>query len=450
MSSNYASMFLSKVVDTENVHAFQKHNITEGSFVSEIDRKVYEFITDYADHNRGQTPSYATVISEIPDFDYIPGVTDGYEYLASKVRQRRAQVDFRNLMMDEVPRLYEDVGQDDMGELTSVLTEKVDEIKLKLRTGVRIGTNLKTDIADYEEEYRRRQMGESFRVWNSFLPFITNSTGGGYASGNIYTVYGKSGRGKSVFVLYEAAYQAMQGANVLVWSMEMSAYGTITRLYTFISAMVGITEATVDGKTYEAGFDANQLRNGSLEGEVESEFFRMLKEINHHIKGNLTVRAVDDEDFTARNLNQLKADITELEADIVVIDPFYYLDYEVNTSKTAGGDAAETSKKLRRLAGQTSTVVFAITQAEETDEKENDDESREIKLPERKHVKKTTQLLEDAALLIAVDTDYTQKLGRVGLRKGRNGGEGSSAEIVYIPSVGVVKEVEIDADMFGF
>src|SRR5699024_7183653 len=88
----------------------------------------------------------------------------------------------------------------------------------------------------------------------------------------------------------------------------------------------------------------------------------------------------------------------------------YYMQFERNTSKTAGGDASETSKKLRRLAGSQDVVVIAMTQADEDEEKQTDG-VRELKLPPRAAVKKTKSLLEDATTLIAIDTDYRQSRG---------------------------------------
>lgn len=450
MMNNYETMILSKVLDTENLLALSKHNIKEDSFISRIEKDVYSFIVDYAEHNGGQTPSYATVVSEIPDFDYVPGVTDGFDYLSNKIRQRRAEYDFKRLVQEELPTLYEEVGKNDMVELTSILTNKLEDIRIKTRTGVRLGMNIKTDADEYLSEYRRRQLGESHRVFPSCFDMINQATGGGYSSGNIYTVYGKSGRGKSAVTLYEATHLARQGANVLIWSMEMPSYETVTRVYSFLSAMVGISSEQFDNVDYDSGFDSSQLRGGSLDSDMEAEFIRMLKGINQHMKGSITVRGVDDVDFNRRDLQQLKYDIEETQADIVVIDPFYYLDYEINTSKTAGGDAAATSQKLRRLAGETGVVVFPITQAEETEESEKEGGLREIKPPLRKEVKKTKQLLEDAALLIGIDTDNEQSLGVVSINKGRHGGEGQSTEIVYIPGKGIIQELKIDANKFGF
>ena len=193
----------------------------------------------------------------------------------------------------------------------------------------------------------------------------------------------------------------------------------------------------------DVGFDSRDVRLGQLAPEYETAFRFFVETINDRLAGNIIIRAVDDEDFADRSLNELAKDIEQTKADYVVIDPFYYLHYEKNTSKTTGGDAANTSMRLRALAGRTSTVIIAITQADETSQEEDDDGNRELELPERKDVKKTKQLLEDAYLLIGVDTDYKQGRGIVGVFKGRDGGEGNVSDLIYLPQYGVVKEIEM-------
>src|SRR5690625_583734 len=120
----------------------------------------------------------------------------------------------------------------------------------------------------------------------------------------------------------------------------------------------------------------------------------------------------------------VEADIKQVGADFVVIDPFYYLAYEKNTSRTTGGDASNTSMKLRSMTGRLSVVTVAITQSDVKKSEESEEGSRELRLPEREDVKKTKSLLEDAAVLIGIDSDYKQGLAIVGNMKGRDGGEG--------------------------
>lgn len=38
--------------------------------------------------------------------------------------------------------------------------------------------------------------------------------------------------------------------------------------------------------------------------------------------------------------------------------------------------------------------------------------------------------------------DAKQGRGIIGINKGRDGGEGESAEIIYMPQIGVIKEME--------
>jgi replicative DNA helicase len=439
---HHVQLLLSKVIDANDVAILTRYGITERDLPTEGDRQVFRFVTSYADKNRGQAPSYAEVTAQCPDFNYTPMVSDSYEYLAREIKKHSAKVQFAELVNGKLGEQFENVGQKDIFKLFEWLQSEVESIKLGTSVRNKIGTDVKADGEKFKEEYARRKAGESFKIWKSKFPFI-NEQVGGYVSSNVYTVYGKSGRGKSVITLEEGIEAAMQGANVLLWAMEMGWFEVLVRIYVSVSARRGITTANMDGIDLAAGFDSTELRYGKLSEEFETAFHFFVDTLNDFIPGNITVRAVDDDDFYTRDLRALEADILETKADVVIVDPFYYLDYETNTSKTTGGDAANTSMKLRRLAGKTHTVIFAITQAEETTETKDDDGSRELALPERKDVKKTKQLLEDAYLLIGVDTDYKQGRGLIGLNKGRDGGEGISAEIIYIPQVGVVREPEM-------
>ncbi|MCY8266121.1 DNA helicase [Bacillus haynesii] len=448
---NYGVLMLSKVIEQNDPNALLRFNITAEDLPTEGERKALRYITEYAEKHGGQAPTAEMVANEVPDFQPDFNIEANYDYLAEKLRKQAALREFVDIAEKELPERFSE-AQDNPEELFSWLTEKVESLKIRTNVRSSVGTDIKKDIDKFKAEYENRKAGESFRIWRSKFDFI-NQAMGGYVSSNVYVIYGKSGRGKSAIALEEAINCAMQGANVLIWSMEMGWYEVLVRLYVSISASIGVTKANLDGVDIEAGFNSRDVRQGKLSDEFEAGFMEFLDKMNEIIPGNIIVRAVDDEDFDSRKLRDLKADILETKADVALIDPFYYLDYEKNTSKTAGGDAAETSKKLRRLAGQTKTTVFALTQADEEDEKSGEDGSRELKLPQRKDVKKTKALLEDAALLIAVDTNAEEGRGLIGLNKGRDGGEGKSAEIVYLPQFGVINQLggaEGSADQFDF
>lgn len=435
--SNNGTLLLSKIIDDNDVQALVRHNIFPDHFKVEADRNAYEFIRQYAEQNRGQAPSYATVVEHVPDFFYVPQVSDSYEWLTRRLLNDAGQMEFIDLVQSGIQPLF-DEHKNDVHTLIDKLQEKFDNIKYRTNVREKIGTDVKNDTLKFLDEFDRRKEGKSFKTWKSNFSNI-----GEYVSGNMYVFYAKSGRGKSVIAsIEEALNMAIQGANVLIWSMEMPWFEVLVRLYVALSGRKGLTQVNVAGIDLSGGFNANDVRNGNMAYEFEIAFRAFLDTLNDEILGNIIVRGVDDDDFSNRTLRQLETDILQTQADVVIVDPFYYLDYEKNTSKTAGGDAAETSKRLRRLTGTLQVVTLAITQADEGKESKNEDGERELALPEREAVKKTKALLEDASMLIAIDTDYKQGRGLVGINKGRNGGEGEVVEILYVPQVGVVREME--------
>ncbi|MCY7794140.1 DnaB helicase C-terminal domain-containing protein [Bacillus spizizenii] len=463
---NYGTLLISKAIEANDPNALLRFNIAEADLPTQGERKAFRYVMQYAEQHRGQAPTAEMVTNEVPDFQPDFNIEASYDYLAKNLKEQAAEREFIELVSGRIDpetgrqvqepqlekRFIEAQKSGDMGSFFEWLTKQAES--LKMRTNVRnsVGTDIKRDIDKFKAEYENRKAGESFRIWRSKFDFI-NRAMGGYVSSNVYVIYGKSGRGKSAIALEEVVNCAMQGANVLIWSMEMGWYEVLVRLYVSISGSLGVTTANLNGVNMEAGFNSRDVRQGKLNEEFEAGFMEFLGQLNDILPGNITVRGVDDEDFGSRTLRDLKSDIIETKTDVVLVDPFYYLDYEANTSKTAGGDAANTSQKLRRLAGHTKATIFALTQADEEDEKAGEDGERELKLPQRKDVKKTKALLEDAALLIAVDTNAKEGRGMIGLNKGRDGGEGESAEIIYLPQIGVVKQPEAGeaaAEQFDF
>ncbi|WHY01818.1 DnaB-like helicase C-terminal domain-containing protein [Neobacillus sp. DY30] len=437
---HHAQLLFSKVIDANDVAVLTRYGITAKDLPTEGDRHVFRFVTEYADKNRGQAPSYAEVTAQCPDFNYTPQVGDSYEYLAKEIKKHSAKVQFAELVNGKLGKQFETVGQKDIFKLFEWLQSEVESIKINTNTSSKIGTDIKKDAESFLEEYRKRKAGESFKIWKSKFAGI-NEQIGGYLSGNMYTWHGRSGRGKSVFTMEEAIEAAAQGANVLVWAMEMSRFEWMARAYSSISARAGIVNANIDGVDYEAGFENKALLTGKLSDEFEAGFEVFLLQMaeGEHLPGNITVRAADDVDFFNRDIKQLEADILATKADVVVVDPIYLMDYEANTSKVAGGDVANTSKRIRRLAGLTGAVIHVITQADEVKDDRDDEGNRELRPPKRAEIKKTKAVLEDAANVFGIDT--LDGAGIIEIGKGRNGGEGTQVEVLYLPNFGIVREV---------
>ncbi|QAR52084.1 DNA helicase [Bacillus aerophilus] len=450
---SFGTSLLSKVIEANDPSALLRYGLTRKDFQTDGERAAFEYISAYAEKNGNQAPTAEMVATEVPTFQPEFSIDATFEYLAKKAKETAAMNDFANTADSELAKRFNQAQENgNPQEFFDWLKIIAEQNIMRTRVRKTVGTNVVTDVDKFRAEYEKRKAGESFRIWNSKFPAL-NKAIGGYVSSNMYVVYGKSGRGKSAITLEEVINCAIQGANVLIWSMEMGWFEVLVRIYVSLSGDQGVALTEIDGQQMEAGFDSRDVRQGKLPEEFEAGFMEFIATLNTLIAGSITVRAVDDKDFDSRSLKDIKADIEQTKADVVMIDPFYYLDYESNSNKTTGGAAADTSKKMRRLAGTMDVVIFAITQAGEDDATEDEDGNREIKLPKRKDVKKTSALLEDAAVLIPVDTNAREGRGLIGVNKGRDGGEDEVVEIVYLPQVGLIKQVaagETALDAFGF
>ena len=287
---NYGEMLLSKVVDTAN--PVQLNYVTERDFVTASEKKAYRFIKDYVETNRGKTPDFRTLVAEVDGFTYVPQVEDSFEYLTKQVKSYSAKIEVMELLQNEAPTQFE---EKDGNSFLEWLRDRVDGVIIRTNVRYKVGTSVKADANKFLEEYDRRKKGESYRIWNSRFPFI-NKAIGGYVSSNVYTIYGKSGRGKSATTIEEGVEMAFQGANVLIWLMEMGWFEGMVRLYTSISSRIGATVAELDGVNLEAGFDSKEIRHGKLSEEFEEGFKTFLANINDILPGNIIVRGVDDDD----------------------------------------------------------------------------------------------------------------------------------------------------------
>ncbi|KAA8750191.1 DnaB-like helicase C-terminal domain-containing protein [Paenibacillus sp. UASWS1643] len=430
---------LSKIIDTGSTQALAKYNVKRSDFSTPAEREAYDFIVKFGAENGGDAPSYATYSANVRTVTYIPEVTDSFEYLAGELKDATGKRELAEYINSpEFTQSYETLPTE---AFINSLTDRLSRIKMETRTGVPNMTDISTAGERFLTEFRARKAGTSFRIWLSKFGTI-NEKIGGYFSGNTYAWYARSGRGKSVMVMEDAIEAAFQGANVLIWALEMSEYEWMARAYSSISARISETIRRIDGVDYTVGFDNRAMLMGTMDADYErglAAFVDMLAEV---VPGRIVIRAADSENFTQRSIAQLEVDIAEIDADVVVVDPIYLMDFERNTSNVAGGDVAATSVKLKRLAGQTKTVIHVVTQAEEDAKEKNEDGTRELSPPPRAGIKKSKAILEDAANVFGIDTLAQEGRGVIELGKGRNGGEDTRVEIVYLPNYGVVRELD--------
>ena len=437
--SRTGEKLLSKIIQLNDPQAIIRFNLRPDHFRTQEERDVFKFIQTYATKNRNQAPPFDTVVEQVMDFNYEPNVGDSYEYLVRDLKGNNAKYGYLQLLQGEASKMFADMPDSEGLEYGEWLLKKVQKVLDLNVIGGKIGTDAKVDTEDFLTEYRNRKAGDSFKVWLSKFDDINDAIGG-YFSGNMYTFYGRSGRGKSATTLAEVVEMGMQGANVLIWALEMSKYEVLVRIYSLVSAKKKMFKTQIKNIEYGAGFNTKHLLMGELSQEHEEHFEDFLKNINDYIKGNIVIRGVDCENFIDRSVKSLEQDIILSKADVVLIDPFYYMHTPRNESGVNGGNYAALSMQLRHLAGRTKTVLLVITQAEETkDENDKETESRVLRPPHRDEIKKTKQVLEDATNTFGIDTLDGE--GVIKLGKGRNGGEGTEVNIIYLAGYGIIEQM---------
>ncbi|MBR9655774.1 DnaB-like helicase C-terminal domain-containing protein [Bacillus cereus] len=438
MSNISGEILLSKIIEEGSALGLKRHNVKRSDFQTKVEQQTYDFITTY-EAQYGEAPSFTATIQAVPEFNPYTNVTDSLEYLAKKLKEKKLHAEAEQYLTQEALPNWGKVAS---AEWIDDTFKKLKEIKEANTYGEKVGHDVATDFDDFLAEYEDRKAGKSNRIFKSSFKSMNDAVTG-YIAGNMYVWYARSGRGKSYITTLEVLFAAIyEGATVLIWALEMSKFEWLARAYSIMSAFEKLIKQKVNGAEYLAGFKSNELINGKLDEEHEERFKLFLATLNEVITGRIIIRGKTDRDFNDRTADALESDILKVGADIALIDPFYLMDYEANRDRTTGGAASATSQRLVRLAGTTDCVIHAITQAEEIKNDKDDDGARVLQVPERSEVLKTQALLQDAFLLIGLDT--CDGRFQVSLNKGRQGGEGVTFEGVFLPQVGYVREPQIE------
>ncbi|MEW9698007.1 AAA family ATPase [Paenibacillus sp. SI8] len=435
--ANYGEQTLSKICDENDVGALTRYSIAETDFATECEQIAYRYIRSYADANKGNAPSYATLVGEIDGFTYIPAVTDSYDFLAKRLKDAAGRRQFAEWFESgDITQKFSTSSAEDFG---NYLREVSDRITMGTQVRVMAGKTMETLRHDFRAEYEKRKAGTSFKLWRT--PFDSlNAEIGGLYSGDIYGVMAESGRGKSYLIACLVDELLRQGAKVLVKSYELKAYLWLARLISILTAR----EGAVDHADFaqKVGLPNKAILSGKLDGDIETYFLDVVDRLNAYYPGTLYLQAKGDRDLT-RTLADLDRELQQNpDIDVCVVDPFYGLAdiYGSNANKTAGGAAEQAARKFEQIIGANDVVgIFAI-QASSTEKSDADDEGRrELKLPRRDQVKTTKAVLEIATNLFAFDA--VDGNGRLGVEKGRNGGEGFAIDLLALMDYGVLREL---------
>lgn len=432
--------YLSKIIENKDYDQLTINNVTEDLFLTSAEKQVLEFVNN-TDH-KDITPEL--VEHSFPEFDFKYEVVESYDYLIENLMAKKAQRAVYNLLQNEASSKFESTNGIDFIEY---LQEELVRIKTTSTLAKNVGTSIK-DSDSFLKEYLNRKAGISSKLWASAFPSLP-----AYISGNMYTFFGRSGRGKSIITtVAETLAFAKAGATVLIWSLELSTYEVLSRLHSHISAMERMANNESNNDNILKGFEISRITKGEFDEAEEKDFTEFIQTLNSKLEGDIIVKGVDDKDFVDRSCKGLEKDILEVKPDVVIIDPPYLMQLENNKDRTTGGAMSQTSQKLRQLCGQYDIVLIVITQADD-DKSEDDDGKRVLSIPNRTEIRKTKSFIDDASYVYGIDT--VDNMFGLRIEKGRNGGEGIFVEGIFMPNIGVVYEPSIsqiakEAEALGF
>ncbi|KTS84427.1 DNA helicase [Paenibacillus jamilae] len=414
------AQLLSKVIDENKFYELARYNIGAADFPTYA--PVYEFIEGYVQESRGDVPDYRTVAAKFPDFDYMPEVTDGFRYLASRAKDATAKRKAFELLQHEAPKKFKELGG---AKFSAWLFEQTERIKRQAELQTDLGVNYATNGEQRKEWYRDSKEKRSFSYIPAPYASLTKALGGGFERGDGTLLMAYTNRGKSWIAtdIGRTAWRA--GFGVLHYSPELSQRQQSFRI------------DTIDGQ-----FNNVNLRRGQLENE--EDYFSYLDDFTPD-KGHAPYIVKTMEDLpNGLSLDVIEADLQMFEGiAMVIIDGFNLMDHG-----RGGRDAmTQTSRKMRQLWGRhmvAGIVVHQTPTAAERDKGANDDGERLVSPPKLTDYSETVAVIQDNANVLTFD--QAQGIGRISIEKAREPSVGQVIELVCNFNLGVIQEPDVTSN----
>jgi len=413
---------LNWVIQNKDFYILPNNGIDESFFIDYKD--TYCFIRDFV-KNEGYTPSLETVISQSKDnFSYV-NVTESIDYLIRALKSQVAKAEVAELLQKEAPKFYDEMhGIEFIKWLQYKLDKLVDRYDINSK-----GVDFKTNAELRLQAYYQRANNTSRKIWHTDLQNL-NDLVGGFISGTYITVIAETGQGKSWIsrrILPIPAW--INGANVLDYCLEMTNDQIQPRLDCMLGAILN------EKNGLNTRFSCRGLMFGNLPPDELFAYKNYLEHFNDYFPraGKYVIKTMDD--VKELTLDRLEADIEENNADIVLIDPFYYMGFLRNIDNKTGGAAERTSRELRKLFNRMQVIGIVVSQA--TVQKKGKD--IEVQAPTLEQTKTTKALIEDAGLVFSFAAKRNYNLGKLSVLKNRDGNSGD-IELVVDFDYGIIRE----------
>jgi replicative DNA helicase len=419
---------LNAVIAKRDFSALVKHNLANENMYHE-QACAYRFIKKHLGEF-GELPSVESVITNCPDFEYVD-VVESIDTLAMKIIERNLKMEEKQLLQE----LAAGFGNMDAYKILERLTAKVEDLQQKAAARGKNGSNWAQNGEERFENYEARKKKDFSKKLPCMFDEFTDAVGG-YELGELVTIMGFTGRGKSWLGLLSALMANNSGHKVLIESAEMSKTENEFRL-----------------DTLEGGFSNRGLWTGQL-GFTEDEYKKYTERFTkeNSTRADMIIKTAEDW-ADGLSIEQLEHDIDKTKCDMVIIDQFNLLKFKGNSRD----DKTAVSRQLKQLAAKKSVVIILLYQTNGDYEKSKGKSEgiRELKTPTLQDYSETIAVIQDSNKIFGFDsvTWRDEATGRqrgkalVTAVKSRSGGEGLELELNWCPNDGVMHP-RAETDMF--
>lgn len=290
-------------LNSKDPYLMRKHDINSSYFI--VLNDIVTWIEKFRDTMKGVMPSVETVAVEFEDFKILKDL-DPIDYTVNKLRQKKAYVDYRPILIDNAHMVENGQTLEAMWKMRS----RIDDL-LKNYTGTITHYDW---VKNAEERYEKYMEKHGDGQGLAGIPTGINGLDklmGGIKNDDLLLIAGRTNEGKSqvgTFFAYHAwrFFQLKNLPNPVVYiSTEMPELEVAFRL-----------------DTLKAHFRNRELNEGKLENpSIYKEYLEGLAKYNNSFY-ILTQEANNGNPFTPTDI---KAIISEYKPGLIVIDQLYDL-----------------------------------------------------------------------------------------------------------------------------
>lgn len=323
-------LLLSKTIETGDIKTVVDHKITPNFFYGRgkiIYQKILEFYREYR-----KTPDIQTLKVEFPDFN-LSECPEPIQFYVDKIRERHKHNEILKGLNIIADLLESDKINDAEQQLYRLASRLAAEIKISK------DLDYAKDAEDRYQRYLIKKKHHGIDGIPTLIEPIDNVTGGAH-KGELITILGQPGTGKTWFELVIARSAIREGYRVLFITKEMEPEQIATRMD---AALLGLP------------FD--KVRRGLLGDSVEDKYVELLKGL-----GDKYADFIISGDKGEGGVTEIQAKIEEHNPDLVIIDGSYLI-IDEDGGKAMHERAMNVTRRLKRLALKMGLPIYNSSQA---------------------------------------------------------------------------------------